>query len=761
MSLPASRARTVFRACVVNAIREGESLMQQLAGAAQVALAEQESASRDYHQRNLAADALRELTRREPELVRAYPLALLEAFADGPAQARAPVAAAAQDSGIDFGDLALVEEDDVLAQVELARAQQVAEHATEAALAELNALVSSAQGLPSVQPERNPLRPDNYIRALQQVIAAQGVAASVRQLWMTHMRDLLGRQLVDVYQRAARELREHGVQPVGYAVAGVAGAARIAAGAHYGASGYMGEDAPHPQHSMSGALAGHYGAHAAGASSVWGATSAGAPLNAQAQEALLTVGMLQQMLAGGGDPYGWPAQALDHGASAPLPAHAAEALDDLAQLEQLVGRLAAGGVPTSGAWSEPAPAQSARPGAPAADDGAPGVVTRMMDNIARDARLLPPVQRAMQELAPALRQLVRHDTAFFSDEQHPARRLLDELTQRSLAFDSEGAAGFSRFMRLVDEAVLYLAGASIESAKPFARVMRALEKAWETQERQLRERREARQREQQLRERCALLAERVAAQLRRLPEAQGATPDALAFVTGPWAQIVARAQASDDPEAANGYLALAPLLLGLDRPPPTGADLRAAAQAIAQALTLVERGLDHIDHPQQARVAFVGRLEQWQAQLLELAQQGPAAGETPPAMQELQEAEEESAPSPAAGDDDTAMTAPQPEALPKEISQASAPAPAAPAPPPEPARQGEAGEPQEQGLRLALGLWFEIAGEQASVLRQLTWASPNATLFLFTGSDGSSQSMTRRMIDRLAAQGRFRALPDA
>ena len=45
MSLPASRARTVFRACVVNAIREGEAVMQQLAGAAQVALAEQAAAT--------------------------------------------------------------------------------------------------------------------------------------------------------------------------------------------------------------------------------------------------------------------------------------------------------------------------------------------------------------------------------------------------------------------------------------------------------------------------------------------------------------------------------------------------------------------------------------------------------------------------------------------------------------------------------------------------------------------------------------------
>ncbi|HCL86236.1 MAG TPA: peptidase, partial [Comamonadaceae bacterium] len=108
----------------------------------------------------------------------------------------------------------------------------------------------------------------------------------------------------------------------------------------------------------------------------------------------------------------------------------------------------------------------------------------------------------------ALRELVRHDTRFFSDEQHPARRLLDELTQRSLAFDREDSPSFGRFMRLVNEVVGHLATARIESSAPFERVLRALEKAWETQERHRRERREAKERERQLREQRDLLAER-------------------------------------------------------------------------------------------------------------------------------------------------------------------------------------------------------------------------------------------------------------
>jgi hypothetical protein len=44
------------------------------------------------------------------------------------------------------------------------------------------------------------------------------------------------------------------------------------------------------------------------------------------------------------------------------------------------------------------------------------------------------------------------------------------------------------------------------------------------------------------------------------------------------------------------------------------------------------------------------------------------------------------------------------------------------------------------------------------VRTQLTWASPHHTLFLFTAADGSTQSMTRRMRDKLAAEGTLRII---
>jgi hypothetical protein len=57
---------------------------------------------------------------------------------------------------------------------------------------------------------------------------------------------------------------------------------------------------------------------------------------------------------------------------------------------------------------------------------------------------------------------------------------------------------------------------------------------------------------------------------------------------------------------------------------------------------------------------------------------------------------------------------------------------------------------------LPLGTWIELMTNDQWVRSQLTWASPHGTLFLFTNSFGSTQSMTRRSRDRLISAGQLR-----
>ncbi|WP_144425167.1 DUF1631 family protein, partial [Acidovorax sp. MR-S7] len=83
----------------------------------------------------------------------------------------------------------------------------------------------------------------------------------------------------------------------------------------------------------------------------------------------------------------------------------------------------------------------------------------------------------------------------------------------------------------------------------------------------------------------------------------------------------------------------------------------------------------------------------------------------------------------------------------------------APPPPAEPQVPEPApAEPAVAGPVLRVGQWVEVVNNQRVVRTQLTWCSPHNTLFLFTGADGSTQSMTRRMIDKLAAEGAFKLL---
>jgi hypothetical protein len=756
--------------------------MGQLVKVTQGALTGEESSSRNAQQRSGLSDALLLLKEHEAALVKGYPMALLEIFAEGPAPAKGR--SSADDTGMDFGELSLMDESEMQAQVELSKAQQSALHATDAVLAELNTLVSAAQGLRSVQPERNPLRPESYIRALQQVVGETGVSAEVRQLWMQHMRDLMGKLLAEEYKKTAQSLREHGVQPVGYAVAGTpSGGARSAGpGTGYGGSGYGG-----PATGYGGGYSGYgpsmnapmgdYGntgyGRGMGPGTGWnGESQQGAMVSSEAaEEALLTVGILRQMLAGG-DPFALPvnaavpAQALGVPSGTGQPAWgdpragavsaqsslaggyypsaaAAEAVEDMAQLERLVGRLAGGGAVSQPGSLSPTPLTGWRgPGvAPVVYAAMPmeaatqstamavEVVGRMMANIAQDARLLAPVQQAVKSLEPALKQLVHHDGRFFTDSGHPARRLLDELTQRSLAFTAETEPGFSRFMRLVTEAVGHLSAHEVKDAGPFDTVLKALQSAWDTQEQKIKAQQEAEQKAKWQAEQRELLAEKIAADIRKLPDVDRVPSDVLDFAAGPWADVVALAQVmrgddsqDDDP---SGYLALVPVLLWTAQPDLTRQETDRLNEAIPGLLAKLRKGLKTINYPAVQTSAFLQRL----VALHQAAFEKP----TP-------------APAPAAASE-PAMAGPE---LP-DPAEASALAP-----------QDSAQAPLDAPDPYAdfvIGAWVELVTNGRVVRTQLTWASPHRTLFLFTAPDASTQSMTRRMRDKLAADGSLRVVP--
>ena len=785
MATAAPYDRNAFRICVAQAVRDGVQALKKALAETEAALSRDQDTARDNRERDRLGEALALLRAQQSTLVQAYPVALMEHFS-GAQMVSPPAPGASAHQALAGGPIAwdaltLMDDAQVLAQVELSRAQQLVTHATEGVLEDLDRLMSAALGLTRVAPERNPLRPETFLRALQQVVADAGVAEGPRQLWMRHLPDLLGKRLVGAYQRASDRLREGGLRPVGYGAAPAAG--RPATAPRTGLDSlpeWQGYPAPQRGPGAHAYTHTHAHAHAAaathersgfGASALQGMpSSVASPLAAEAEEALLTVAMLQQMLdelsAARTPATGFASGATEEGLlAAALPDGAVQAPDTLA-------RHGPAALPASGApaWQAPPSLMTIDADIIAHQQAeSDAVVAEMMRRIASDERLLPTVRRALQRIEPAIRRIARQEPAFFSDEQHPARRLLDALTERSLAFTADDQPGFTRFVRLLNGAVKHLNAANAPDAKPFKAVLRALHKAWDALAQESAAQRAQADADWLHLERKAVLARAAADDIRRMPGARDLPADLLAFATGPWAEVVARAQTGDAGEGGGGdpseYLALIPVLLSCAQADPVPEDPDAMARAIAGLLPVVREGLQGIGHPQPDIDAVLERL----------------AGLVPVGGQ---------ATAPAAAASDTPIVFP-PEAF-SDIAAPALPVPALPAAVPaaapasqggepviEPAAHGSDAEPvarapygpevsvPEPGAEApapqgpgdyALGQWIELSRDRQVVRTQLTWCSPNGALFLFTAADGSTQSMTRRMRDRLVAQGALRTV---
>jgi len=680
--------RPIFHACIANAVQESKLLISNLVEFARNALILEEAESRDYTQRSLINNALRKLQTHEHDLVKAYPQALRYVVSQAALPSSSP-----RNTAVALDKLSLVEEDDIMAEVEMSRTQQLATQLAEIPLTELDTLVSAAQGLESVQPKSNPLRPENYIRALQQVVVGTGVSGQVRQFWMRHMREHLGHMLADTYQRTADHLRQQGVVPVGYAVVAPAG-------------GLRNNDSPPPAVQQPD--------HAAAVQSHW-------------DDGMATSSIGQTRI----DPV------MDHITGHVPTVAAVGVMEDITHIDQLVARLPTTQIAPLEGHIQIATFAATRPAAVAAPAAlAPQAVLRqMMENIAKDTHLLPAVRQAILRLEPALAQLVGHDAQFFLDAQHPARQLLDELTQRSLAFTGEATPELKRFMRLVTEVVDYLAVVEIHSAAPFAQILKALAKVWDMQQIASSPATMQEPSSPKPNERHEQLVREFAAEFAAYPAIKDSPEDWRAFITGPWAEVAALAHSSQPNPTPDsdpcGYRALVPLLLRCACSEELRTKPHDMEAVLAEAIPLVQQGLESIHASQEYTAYVLKRLSQWQQQAHEyaaiLAQDKKRTGHT------LWEQ-----PQKAGGISSASHTSAH---LPSEQSLHSVTS------------------ISSDSSMLRIGQWVDIANNQRLVRAQLTWCSSNNMVFMFTGEDGNTLSMTRRMIDRLTAEGAFLLLP--
>lgn len=174
---PSEQQLGLYRAMLEQAASGGGVLMGEMVAAGQLALKTGAAAAREMRQHAALTEAARQLGEQASNLCAAYPKALLGAFSR---PAPASPATAALNFDLQFDQLELMDEDEVMTRVWLARTQQEVLLAAQTRLVELNTLMGSTFGLTSLCPENNPLRPESYVDALKAVVEHIPLPASTR-----------------------------------------------------------------------------------------------------------------------------------------------------------------------------------------------------------------------------------------------------------------------------------------------------------------------------------------------------------------------------------------------------------------------------------------------------------------------------------------------------------------------------------------------------------------------------------------------------
>jgi hypothetical protein len=767
MTQPSAQYAALYQATIEDAATGGRAIMDKLVEAVRKSVQQRLQTARDLREREVHEESLRILYAQERGLGEQYPIALLAAFTTPFTAAKATTLTMAE---VQFDQLELMDEAQVQESVSMARAQQMALLAAEASLADLNTLICTTLGLPTVRPERNPLRPEVYLRALKDVVERAAIPAGIRLDWITTMGVALGAELKELYTRLAGRMRAQGVVAAGYAVVptpggGTAsgqrsGAAPAAGFASYGAPGSAEREAL-----------------------IAAEVAAGARTPKAADPALLTLDRLRKLLAGELDQH-QPTQRVaafaqqfarqfegeellakpqDVGFSATVPA-AFEALTEMKQVGAVVDRLEQRRRTPStiddGDVDRLACDAIRRTATGVAQALSLEVVNLMVDNIARDPRLLGLVQQLVRKLEPALMRLALVDPRLFTDKQHPARRLMQELTHRSLAFANEKSEGFERFYAEVRDALAPLSHFDIQGPEPFEVVLQQLQSSWSAMAREQENSRAQAVHVLQNAEQRNLLAEKIAREIDAHPDAAKVPGVVIAFLCGPWAQVVAQARLHGGAGSAEAdkYQALISALLWSTHPDLARSNLTKLTRLVPRLISTLREGLETVHYPATKTSVFLEALMGLHQQIFR----------APPARADAPLSPSTDIPHIAVRpvEDGDPWVAPEEARDSNFIELPATPAVDGDAHRPDEAR-GAASVPANLvgpetplvGVSgLPLGAWVELSVKGEWVRTQLTWASPHGTLFLFTSAMGTTQSMTRRTHDKLVTAGQLRLI---
>ena len=612
-----------------------------------------------------------------------------------------------------FDDFQFLEEEQIDANIEFALTQQEIARAVDDALPTLNALMSSLLGWMTVQPHLNPLKPESFVFALRESLLEHVPSDEARTSLMTPAAGLLGIGMRQLYKEVSEWLRSQGVEPVG------------------------------PVQHQGAAL----GSQKTGESSV--------------TRTLLTLDKLRRLLSGELDmgPLNGNIKDFTHTVPASF-----VALEDMKLMEPMMKRLqerasqAAAAAPKDGASKDMLDADSSdqrqkSKGKKLGRELGEEVVRMMLENLAQDHRMLGGVRKSLKLMEPVLITLSQSDARFFSERQHPARQFMDKMTSRSLAFTSEDQPGFAHFQKNLEKSVNILVN-SPGDAGTFAHLLTKLEAAWAKEEHDQRQRAEEAARGLLHAEQRNLLALRLAEDFAERLKSKKVPDIVVAFLRGPWAQVVAESQlkCADGTADTDGYLGLVDDLIWSVQLKLARRNRSRLVDMVPGMLVKMRQGLGLISYPEERIPVFFDELITFHEQAFEGARPVPAAdapdSKAPAAdisvvdsvglpVDEFWMADDEAT--------DSGYLNGGPERIP-EVEENEVPDPVA--------------QMAWSAQSLITGSWVDLALGGVWVRAQLTWASPHKTLFMFISSGGMAHSMSRRTMDRLRGLGLIRLVSD-
>lgn len=607
-----------------------------------------------------------------------------------------------------FDDFQFLEEDQIDANIEFALTHQEIALAVESVLPQLNGMISSLMGWVTVQANLNPLKPEAFVQALRESLLAVMPEDAIRARLMSPAATLLGTSLRQLYKEIVDWLRSQGVEPVSATMSTV------------GAFGV--------------------------------ALKAGAN---PASRTMLTLDKLRRLLSGELDPSPVVAGVKDFMNTVPA---SFVALEDMKLVEPMMKRLAARAaqaapVAEQARSKEPAllsdPLQSRNLGHQLGEE----VVRLMLENLMQDRRLMPAVRQHLKTLEPVLIKLSQGDARFFTERQHAARQFLDRITHRSLAFSSEDEPGYGRFQKVLENAVSVLVLGAGDGAA-FARVLRKLEEGWHREEQEQRKRAEEAARSLLHAEQRNLLAQRLAADFSERMAHKKVPELVVSFLRGPWAQVVAESQllCADGSTDPDGYLGLVDDLIWSVQVRLARRNRTRLVGMVPGMLVKLRQGLGLISFPEERIALLFDALIALHEKAFESARAVPVedAAEAVRAERSDDEALQSVLPE--------AYWVAEGEALDSGYMQYENESDKAFAPP--------ADEPELPEVvtwstdSLTTGSWVDLALAGSWVRAQLTWTSPQRTLFMFISGSGMAHSMSLRTLNRLHNMGLIRLVSD-